>query len=108
MRSTEPFLWSLFSVGGMAAAMLAPVLVLATGFLLPMGILDVENVAAVLGHILVRLVILGVFALVLMHAANRFRHTVYDMQLAPLGLMTVVSYLLALAALAWAALALLA
>lgn len=105
-RSNEPLFWSMFSAGGMAAAILAPVLVLATGFLLPMGILSAEGVAAVLGHPLGLLVLFGVFVLVFLHWANRFRHTIYDMQLAPLGLISVVSYVVALAAIAWAAMVL--
>ena len=93
----------MFSAGGMAMALLAPALILATGFLLPMGILSADGVAAVLGHPLGLLVLFGVFALVILHWANRFRHTIYDMQLAPLGLMSVVSYVAALAAIVWAA-----
>ncbi len=91
----------------MVAAMLVPVLILATGFLLPLGVLEAEDVAGVLGHVLGRLVLFGVFALVLLHWANRFRHTIYDMQLAPLGLISVVSYVVCFASIAWAAMVLL-
>lgn len=106
-RSNEPLFWSMFSAGGMVSAMLAPVLILATGFLLPLGILDAEDVTQVLGHPLASLVLLPVFALVILHWANRFRHTIYDMQLASLGLMSVISYVVAIAAIAWAAMVLL-
>ncbi len=102
-RSNEPLFWSLFSAGGMAAALLTPVLIISTGFLLPLGILRPEGVAAVLGHPLGALVLLVVFALVIMHWANRFRHTIYDMQLSPLGPISVVSYLAAVVAIVWAA-----
>ena len=34
-RSNEPLFWSLFSAGGMLAALLAPALIIVTGFLVP-------------------------------------------------------------------------
>lgn len=102
-RSNEPLFWSMFSAGGMVIAMLAPVLIVATGFLLPMGVLRAESVAAVLGHPLGLVVLFGVFVLVLLHWANRFRHTIYDMGLSPLGPISVVSYIVALGGIAWAA-----
>ena len=49
-RSNEPFLWSLFSSGGMIAALLLPVLML----------------------------LFGLCSLPLFHGAHRFRFTLYD------------------------------
>ena len=36
-RSAEPFLWLLFSAGGMAAALVLPVLLLMFGLAFPLG-----------------------------------------------------------------------
>lgn len=107
-KSNEPLFWALFSGGGMAVAMLAPALIVITGFLLPMGIIDVDKAASVLANPLARLVLLGVFVLALMHWANRFRHTIYDMQLAPLGPISVISYVVAVLVTLWGAVALFA
>ncbi|MEZ0363700.1 fumarate reductase subunit FrdD [Mycobacterium sp. pUA109] len=75
----EPFLWLLFSAGGMAAALVLPILVVLFGVVFPLGWLDAPDYAhlsAVLGHPLTKLVLFGVFLLALFHWAHRFRFTV--------------------------------
>lgn len=42
-RSAEPFLWLLFSAGGMVTALVAPVLLLLFGLAFPLGWLDAPD-----------------------------------------------------------------
>ncbi|MEU7745897.1 fumarate reductase subunit FrdD [Nonomuraea sp. NPDC052129] len=77
-RTLEPYLWLLFSGGGVAAALLLPVLVLLFGVLMPLGVIDWPTVAhlrALLDNVLVRLALLVVIVLCLFHAAHRIRFT---------------------------------
>ncbi|MEU6715279.1 fumarate reductase subunit FrdD [Nonomuraea sp. NPDC046802] len=77
-RTPEPYLWLLFSGGGVVAAFLLPVLVLLFGVLMPLGVVDwptAEHLRALLGHVLVRLALLAVVVLCLFHAAHRIRFT---------------------------------
>jgi fumarate reductase subunit D len=80
-RHPEPFLWLLFSAGGLVAALLMPMFLALFGLAFPLGWLtppDHARVARVLGHPLTRIVLFGACALSLMHAAHRFRYTLYD------------------------------
>jgi fumarate reductase subunit D len=80
-RQLEPVLWLLFSAGGVASALLVPVLVLLFGVAFPLGWLSppsYEHLHAVLRHPLTRVVLFGVCLLSLVHAAHRFRFTLYD------------------------------
>jgi fumarate reductase subunit D len=80
-RPIEPFVWLLFSAGGMAAAMLVPVLLLLFGVAFPLGWLeppDHAHLLAVLRNPLTRLVLLALCVLALFHWAHRFRFTLYD------------------------------
>lgn len=75
-KSVEPFLWLLFSGGGMAAALVLPVLLVLFGLAFPLGWLDAPDHAHLLSivrHPLTKLVLLGVSVLALFHAAHRFR-----------------------------------
>jgi fumarate reductase subunit D len=77
-RSPEPYLWLLFSAGGMAAALVMPVLVLLFGVAFPLGWLDApdhEHLLAIVQHPLTKLVLFGVCVLALFHWAHRFRFT---------------------------------
>jgi fumarate reductase subunit D len=80
-RTVEPFLWLLFSAGGMLAAMLIPVLLLLFGVAFPLGWLtppDHAHLLALLRFPVTRLVLLGLCVLALFHWAHRFRYTLYD------------------------------
>jgi fumarate reductase subunit D len=77
-RSTEPFVWLLFSAGGMAAALVLPVLLFLFGVAFPLGMLDAPDHAhllAVVRNPLTKLVLFGVCVLALFHWAHRFRFT---------------------------------
>ncbi|WP_049573319.1 fumarate reductase subunit FrdD [Nonomuraea sp. SBT364] len=77
-RTPEPYLWLLFSGGGIVAALVLPVLVLLFGVLMPLGVLDwpgAGELAALLDPLVVRLGLLVVVVLCLFHAAHRIRFT---------------------------------
>ncbi|OLB77284.1 MAG: fumarate reductase subunit D [Actinobacteria bacterium 13_2_20CM_2_71_6] len=88
-------MWLLFSGGGVAAALVLPVLLVLFGIAIPLGwiaVPDHGHLLAVIRHPLARVGLLGVFALSLVHAAHRFRYTLRDgLQLAryDMGIATV-------------------
>src|SRR5262245_30742118 len=80
-ETVEPFLWTLFSAGGVMAALFLPILLLLFGLAFPLGWVtppSQEHLLAVVGHPLPRLVLFGVCTLALIHAAHRVRYTLYD------------------------------
>jgi fumarate reductase subunit D len=80
-RTAEPFVWLLFSGGGVVAALALPVLILVLGLAIPLGWVDPPDHAdllAVLQHPLTRLGLLAICALSLAHGAHRFRFTLHD------------------------------
>ena len=80
-RTIEPLLWTLFSAGGVLAALFLPILLLLFGLAFPLGWLDPpshEHLLAALRHPLTRLVLFFVCTLALIHGAHRFRYTLYD------------------------------
>ena len=80
-KRIEPLVWLMFSGGGVAAAMFMPVLAFLFGLAFPLGWIDPPNfdrMASILGHPLTFLVLLGLFPVMLIHAAHRFRYTLYD------------------------------
>ena len=80
--SSEALAWLLFSAGGMASALLIPVLLLLFGVVFPLGLLAPPEQAyllAVLSNPLTRLALLALCALSLLHWAHRFRHTLSDL-----------------------------
>ncbi len=80
-RTIEPFLWLLFSAGGVLAALFIPVLLLLFGLAFPLGWLsrpDHAHLLAVLGNPLTRVTLFLLCTLALVHAAHRFRYTLYD------------------------------
>ncbi|MEV2218285.1 fumarate reductase subunit FrdD [Nocardia vinacea] len=77
-RSLEPLAWLLFGIGGMAAALLIPVLLFLFGLAFPLDWLpapDHAHLLSVLRHPVTRLVLFGLCALALFHWAHRFRYT---------------------------------
>jgi fumarate reductase subunit D len=76
----EPFLWMLFSSGGMVAALMVPILLFLFGIAIPVGWFDPSyaHLSAVLHNWLTRLILFGLCVLALFHWAHRFRYTLYD------------------------------
>lgn len=89
--SREPVFWILFGAGGMLSALLAPILVLITGIITPVGLWmprEALAYARVLGfaqHWAGKLLLFLVIALFLFHAAHRINHTLHDLGLASAG-----------------------
>jgi fumarate reductase subunit D len=80
-RSSEPFMWLLFSAGGMLAALLVPILLLLFGVLIPLRWVappDHAHLLAVLRYPPTRAVLLGLCVLALFHAAHRFHFVLRD------------------------------
>ncbi len=80
-RRIEPLVWLMFSAGGVLAAVLLPSLVFLFALAFPLGWLDPpdhEHLLAVVGHPVTLVVLLGLFVLMLVHSAHRFRYTLYD------------------------------
>ncbi len=80
-RRVEPLVWLMFSGGGVLAAVFLPILVLLFGLAFPLGWIDAPDhgqLRAVVGHPLTFVVLLGLFVLMLVHSAHRFRYTLYD------------------------------
>ncbi len=92
----EPFLWLAFSGGGVTAAIFLPVLAFLFALAFPLGWIDPpdhEHLAAVVAHPLTFLVLFGAFVMMLIHAAHRFRFTLYDgLQVKHRGLVAAVCY----------------
>jgi fumarate reductase subunit D len=80
-RRIEPLVWMAFSGGGVTAAIFLPVLVFLFALAFPLGWVDPpsgEHLRDLLHNPLTFLVLLGIFAIMLVHAAHRFRYTLYD------------------------------
>jgi fumarate reductase subunit D len=80
-QRVEPLLWLLFSSGGLAAALLLPVLLLFFGLVFPAGLVPTPAHAHLLSverNPLTRIILFGLCVLALFHWAHRFRYTLYD------------------------------
>jgi fumarate reductase subunit D len=80
-RRIEPLVWLTFSGGGVIAAVFLPILVALFAFVFPLGWAtapDHDHLETVVTHPVTRLVLLGLFIPMLVHAAHRFRYTLYD------------------------------
>ncbi len=80
-RRVEPLVWLMFSAGGVLAAVFLPVLILLFGLAFPLGWLDppdYSHLHAVVTNPVTFVVLLGLFVLMLVHSAHRFRYTLYD------------------------------
>jgi len=77
----EPFLWTLFSAGGVLAALFVPVLLFVLAIAPALGWLPApqyEHALSLASSLLVRLFLIALCSLCLIHAAHRFRYTLYD------------------------------
>ncbi len=80
-RRVEPFVWLAFSGGGVMAAIFLPMLAFLFGLAYPLGWLDppdYDHLHAVVRNPLTILFLLGLFVMLLIHSAHRFRFTLYD------------------------------
>jgi fumarate reductase subunit D len=80
-RRITPLVWLMFSGGGVMAALFLPILVFLFAFAIPLGWIDRPDHAhllAVVSNPLTVLVLLGLFVMMLVHSAHRFRYTLYD------------------------------
>ncbi|HQY72049.1 MAG TPA: fumarate reductase subunit FrdD [Pseudomonadales bacterium] len=84
-RSNAPIFWTLFGAGGMLAALVGAMLVYLTGIAgparigLPAATMDYAQVLAFARHPASQLVLFGVIALFLWHAAHRIYHSLHDL-----------------------------
>ena len=80
-RRIEPLVWLTFSGGGVTAAMFLPVLAFLFALAFPLGWITPpsrDHLFDILHNPLTFLVLLGMFTVMLVHAAHRFRYTLYD------------------------------
>jgi len=96
-RSHEPLVWSLFGAGGMVAAFVLPVLILFTGVLVPLGIVDsaalsFARVQGFAGHWLGGLLVFSIISLSAWHALHRIFHSLNDLQVGARRLRFVLCY----------------
>lgn len=97
-RSNEPFLWALFSAGGVVAAFLMPVTIFLTSVAVAFQWVAPDRVFALVSNPVVRIYLFVIIALPLFHWAHRFRFTLVDLGLkSAKGLVAMVCYGLAIA-----------
>jgi fumarate reductase subunit D len=80
-RPIEPFLWLLFSAGGVLAGLFLPILVFLFGLAFPLKWISStrhDDLLALLRNPLTLVVLFVLCALALFHWAHRFRYTLYD------------------------------
>jgi fumarate reductase subunit D len=94
-RRIEPLVWLTFSGGGVIAATFLPILALLFAFALPLGWITVshQHLEDLFSNPITKLVLLGLIVPMLVHAAHRFRYTVYDgLQVKHQGLVALACY----------------
>jgi fumarate reductase subunit D len=80
-QSNEAFFWTLFSAGGVVAALLIPVQLFLFGLAFPLGWLQppsYEHLRALVSMPVARIYLFVLCSLPLFHWAHRFRYTLYD------------------------------
>ncbi|MDX6285831.1 MAG: fumarate reductase subunit [Frankiales bacterium] len=103
-RSSEPLFWSLFSGGGMIMAILAPVLIVVTAYLVPADQVEFGRLHAIFTNFFARLGLIVLAFFTFMHAAHRLRHTLIEIGFKRFAQpIAAGSYLAALAGTVWAA-----
>ena len=84
-KSNEPLFWSLFSTGGVVAALFVPVTLVLTGIAVPAGWIKEDDLLLLVRHPLARVYLFVLISLPLFHWAHRFRYVAADMGLKVLG-----------------------
>lgn len=80
-RETEPIFWTLFSAGGVVAALFLPVQLFIFGIAVPLGWMHAPTYSGLLPLLhspITRLYLFVLCSLPLFHFAHRFRYTLYD------------------------------
>ncbi len=82
-KTSEPFWWGLFSVGGVVAAFLVPVHLFLHSLAVPLGWISISaaQLQALVGHPLIKVYLFVLIALPLYHWAHRFRFILEDVGL---------------------------
>jgi fumarate reductase subunit D len=102
-RSTEPLYWSIFSAGGVITALLAPVLIIVVGFLVPGGQVSFHRLHQIFTNPFGRLVVFGLAFFTFFLCAHRLRHTLTEVGLKQYSTpITAICNLAALAGTVWA------
>lgn len=92
-KLSEPIWWSLFSAGGMVAALLAPITIILTGIAVPAGWISEQSLYNLVHNPLVRLYLFALISLPLFHGAHRLLFTLVDLGLKGMrGLLAVLLY----------------
>ena len=106
-KTSEPFWWSLFSVGGVVAAFLVPVHLFLHGLAIPLGWVSVSHarMLALVGQPLVKVYLFVLIALPLYHCFHRLRFVLEDLGLhglrAPLAVLSYGSAIAGTVATLW-------
>jgi fumarate reductase subunit D len=82
--SKEPFWWSMFSLGGVVAALLVPIHIFVAGLAVPLGLIEpqtlsYESMRPLIAHPLVKFYLFVLVVLPLYHAAHRIRFSLYEL-----------------------------
>lgn len=82
-KTSEPFWWGLFAVGGVVAAFLVPLHLFLHGLAVPLGWISIshERMRALVAHPLIKVYLFVLIALPLYHWAQRFRFILEDVGL---------------------------
>ena len=80
-KSNEPAFWSLFSAGGVVAALFVPVTLILTGVAVPGGWIKEDDLLILIHHPLARVYLFVLISLSLFHWAHRFRYAIVDLGL---------------------------
>ncbi len=82
-KTSEPFWWGLFSVGGVVAAFLVPVHLFLHGLAIPLGWISVSHarMLTLVANPLIKLYVFVLITLPLYHWAHRFRFILEDLGL---------------------------
>ncbi|MEH6453879.1 MAG: fumarate reductase subunit FrdD [Psychromonas sp.] len=82
-RSHEPVFWGLFGAGGMLTAFITPIMILITGILIPLGIINSDNLSYDKVYNFASswygaIIVLVLVALPLWHTLHRIFHGLHD------------------------------